>query len=138
MVALPDADGQDFIRNERPTRYRGGFVLKRVSDVQLAKERKCTSYGVFWLGIIVDGYVYACPGEGIILCTIIYWEGIELVLWEGRFWEHQIFYQHIVVTVGAVGEKDTNVKSKDTCMLHTRVSYCGIYYTRGPPSSQAR
>jgi len=55
MVALPDADGQDFIRNERTTRYRGGFVLEGVSDVQLAKERKCTSYSVFWLGIIVDG-----------------------------------------------------------------------------------
>lgn len=92
MVALPDADGQDFIRNERPTRYRGGFVLERVSDVQLAKERKCTSYGVFWLGIIVDGCVYARPGEGIILCTVIYWEGIELVLWEGRFWEPPNFF----------------------------------------------
>jgi hypothetical protein len=43
MVALPDADGQDFIRNERTTRYCGGFVLEGVSDVQLAKERKCTS-----------------------------------------------------------------------------------------------
>jgi hypothetical protein len=32
--------------------------------------------------IIVDGCVYARFGEGIILCTIIYWEGIELVLWE--------------------------------------------------------
>lgn len=44
MVALPDADGQDFIRNERTTRYRGGFVLEGVSDVQLAKERKRRSY----------------------------------------------------------------------------------------------
>ena len=80
MVALPDADGQDFIRNERTTRHRGGFVLEGISDVQLAKERKCTSYGVFWLRIIVDGCVHARLGEGIILCTIIYWEGIELVL----------------------------------------------------------
>jgi len=71
MVALPDADGQDFIRNERPTRYRGGFVLERVSDVRPAKERKSTSYVVFWLGIIVDGRIYARPGEGIILCTVI-------------------------------------------------------------------
>lgn len=69
MVALPDADGQNFIRNERPTRYRGGFVLDSVSEVQLAKERKCTSSGVFWLGIMVDGWVCARPGEGIILCT---------------------------------------------------------------------
>jgi hypothetical protein len=91
MVALPDANGQDFIRNERPTRYRWGFVLERVSDVQLAKERKCTRCSVFWLGIIVGGCVYARPGEGIILYTVIYEEG--------KFWEH------IVVTICAVGEK---------------------------------
>jgi len=67
-------------------------VLERVSDVQLAKERKCASYGVFWLGIIVDGWAYARPGEGIVLCTVIYWEGIELVLWKGRFWEPPNFF----------------------------------------------
>jgi hypothetical protein len=83
MVALLNANGQDFIRNERPTRYRGGCVLERVSDVQFAKERKCTSYGGFWLGIIVDGSVYARPGESIILCTVIYWEG--------SFWEPPVF-----------------------------------------------
>lgn len=41
----------------------------------------------------------------------------------------KFFYQHIVVTISAVGEKDTNVKNKDTYMLDTRVSYCGIYCT---------
>lgn len=73
MVALPDADGEDFIRNERPTRYCGGFVLERVSDAQLTKERKYASYGVFWLGMIVD--VYTRPGEDIVFCTAINWEG---------------------------------------------------------------
>ena len=108
-MALADADGQDFIRNERPTRYRGGFILKRVSDVQLAKERKRTSYGVFWLRIIVDGCVYARPGEGIVLCTaVIYWKGIELVLWEGEVsgaTKKNKNFRHIVVTTSTVGEK---------------------------------
>jgi hypothetical protein len=88
MVALPDANGQDFICNKRPTRYRRGFVLERVSDIQPAKERKYTSYGVFWLGIIVNGCVYAHPGEGIILYTVIYWEG--------RFWEPPNFFTSIL------------------------------------------
>jgi len=58
MVVLPDANGQDFICNERSTRYRGGFVLERVSNVQLAKKRKCTSCNVFWLKITINDYVY--------------------------------------------------------------------------------
>ena len=65
MVALPDAHGQNFIRNKHPIRYRGGFILERVSDVPFGKERKCTNDGVFWLGIIVDGCVYTHSGEGI-------------------------------------------------------------------------
>lgn len=85
MVALPNADGQDFIRNERSTKYRGGFVLKRASNVQLAKERKSSSSDIFWLGIIINSCVNARPGEGTILCTINYFEGIELLLWEGEF-----------------------------------------------------
>ena len=71
MVALPDADGQDFLRNKRPTIYRVGLVLERVCDVQIAKGEICTSYGVFWLEIKTDGCVYAHPGESMILCTVI-------------------------------------------------------------------
>jgi hypothetical protein len=106
MVALPDADEQELLRNGRPTRYRarhvGVFGLER--HVQLTKERKYTGYGVFWLGIIVDGCVYALSGEGIILYTVI-GRGLNLCGMGvfGPLGATKLFYEHIVVTVSAVG-----------------------------------
>ncbi len=40
MVALPDADGQDLIRNERTTKHRRAFVLEGVSNVCTTCKRK--------------------------------------------------------------------------------------------------